>query len=260
MNIFSLMQGMGNVIALGQNTVTDSFIAPMFRDSLDVIPSQPMLQELAQHIPTLTTFVEGKPDLPEPERKIYLEAIASFLPVLQSAMPARVDNRELRFLFFWPLYLEANFLTYLRQRQPGALVILMYYTSLLFASESRYWFMNGWGDRLMKECYEIVDQSWMPAIQWPLSFLHQSVSYDLFADLMRHRQDTAKQAQGPHIQQPQTQIPLRQYIPGPLQSHEPIVDARAAPYPQQPPCTTVPVNQDPILYPHYSGRPPGTTD
>ena len=177
LNIFSLMQGMGNVLAIAEMTVIESFLAPMFRDPPEVIASQPMLQELADHIPTLTTFIEGKRDLPEPERKLYLGVIAHFEPVLQVAMPARVDNRELRFLFFWPLHLEASFLAYVRQRRPGALVVLMYYATMLFASEPRYWFMKGWGDRLMRSCYEDVDQSWIPAIQWPMSFLNQGATW-----------------------------------------------------------------------------------
>jgi hypothetical protein len=56
LNIFSLMQGMGNVLALAQGYVVDSFLAPMFRGPQEVTPSQPMLQELINHLPTLMSF------------------------------------------------------------------------------------------------------------------------------------------------------------------------------------------------------------
>jgi hypothetical protein len=36
LNIFSLMQGMGNVLALAQGHVVNSFLAPMFRDPREV--------------------------------------------------------------------------------------------------------------------------------------------------------------------------------------------------------------------------------
>lgn len=246
LNIFSLMQGMGNVIAIAQGSVTESFLTPMFRDALEPIASQPMLQELVQHIPTLITFIEGKGDLPESERQIYLNTVAHFEPVLRLAMPPCVDNRELRFLFFWPLHLEAPFLTYLRKRQPGALVILMYYCTMLFASEPRYWFMNGWGDRLMRACYEAVDQSWTPAIQWPASFLSQAASYDLFANLVRQRQAAAAQAQAPYNEPPPVSIPHRQYTSYPPPPHEQNVGAIAH-YSQQASTTTSPPDQKPNI-------------
>jgi hypothetical protein len=220
LNIFSLMQGMGNVLAIAQRTVMDSFLAPMFRDSLDPIPSQPMLEQLAEHIPSLVTFIQGKCDLPEPERKVYLHVVAHFEPVLQLAMPCRVDNRELRFLFFWPLHLERNFLTYMRHRHAGALTILMFYATLLCASEPRYWFMEGWGNRLMRACYDSMDQSWMPAIQWPLSFLNQSATYDLFANLVRQRQVPGAQPQTPHTQRSPVATPYRAPADAPLLSQE----------------------------------------
>ncbi|KAJ4362417.1 hypothetical protein N0V83_010510 [Neocucurbitaria cava] len=213
LNIFNLMQGMGNVLALAQTTVFESFLAPMFRDSQEAVASQPMLQELVEHVPTLVTFIEGKRDLAEPERQTYLGVIAHFEPVLQLAMPPRVDNRELRFLFFWPLHLEADFLAYVRERQSGALVVLMYYATMLFASEPRYWFMDGWGDRLMRSCYEGVDQSWMASIQWPISFLNQSATYDLFANLVRKKQFPAVQSHIPYTQQPLAPTPHHPYQP-----------------------------------------------
>ncbi|CAO2655272.1 Nn.00g103360.m01.CDS01 [Neocucurbitaria sp. VM-36] len=220
LNIFSLMQGLANVLAISETSVTDSFLAPMFRDPREAVASQPLLQELVEHMPTLVTFIEGKRDLPEPERKSYLGEIAHFEPVLQVAMPPRVDNRELRFLFFWPVHLEAEFIAYVRQRRPGALVVLMYYATMLFASEPRYWFMEGWGDRLMRSCYECVDQSWMPSIQWPISFLNQNATYDIFANLVRQRQAREDQSHTPYTQRPLVPASHQQYHPTALPPQE----------------------------------------
>ena len=65
LNIFSLMQGMGSVLALAQVHVLGSFLGPMFQDPLEHTPSQPLLQELIQHIHGLVSFIETKTDLPE---------------------------------------------------------------------------------------------------------------------------------------------------------------------------------------------------
>ncbi|KAF1944719.1 hypothetical protein EJ02DRAFT_340265 [Clathrospora elynae] len=227
-NIFNLMQGMGNVLALAQKQVMESFLAPMFKDSVESIPSQPMLQELLQHIPTLVTFVEGKRDLSEHDRKLYLDTIAHFNPGLQMSMPPRVDNRELRFLFFWPLHLSSTFLSYVRQRQPGALVILMYYTTILYASEPRYFFMEGWSERLMKSLYEGVDQSWVSVIQWPISFLNQVASWTMFTNFLRYKEGASMHT--PYTKQPPVSIPHRQPHVGPSQPYE---HSSGIPYAQQ---------------------------
>ncbi|KAF1924198.1 uncharacterized protein M421DRAFT_296741 [Didymella exigua CBS 183.55] len=221
LNIFSLMQGMGNVLALAHTHVFESFLAPMFRDPLEATPSQPLLQELIHHLPSVISFIETKQDLPDEERTGFLGVIDHFEPVLRLASPARVDNRELRFLFFWPLHLNGRFLDSIRQRHSGALVILMYYATMLFAAEPRYWFMKGWGHSVMKACYEEVDKSWLPALQWPLLFLETGPTYDLFTNISRLH--GGKGAPGgplvlPFVQQQPHTVPFRQYAEPPLRS------------------------------------------
>jgi hypothetical protein len=208
MNAFHLMQGMGHVLALAQAAVRESFIGPMLRDPSELTASQPMLQELKDHLPGLIAFIEGKPDLSVAKRNLYLETIAYFEPALQMSLPPRVDNRELRFLFFWPLHLDPEFMESLRQRRSGAIAILMYFATVLLAAEPRYWFMEGWGHRVMKACHKVLDQSWMPAVQWPLSFLDQVQSWDLFANLTRQGQSSRPSTDTSYTRQP-TVIPQR---------------------------------------------------
>jgi hypothetical protein len=188
LNIFNLMQGMGNVLALAQvHVVNDSFLAPMFRDPVDPVPSQPMLEEASQRLPALTSFVESKSDLSELERSIYLVAIANLLPPLQMAQSPCMDNRELRFLFLWPMTLHPDFLSLVRQRSAGALAVVMYYSTILFASQSRYWFMERWGEQLMRACFEKLDPGWHSIVQWPMSFLNTVPGWNLFQSMVHAR-------------------------------------------------------------------------
>lgn len=240
LNIFTLMQGMGNVLALAHAHVLESFLAPMFRDPLESTPSQPLLQEVIYHLPNLVSFVDTYPDLSEQERALFMGVIAHFEPVLKLASPPRVDNRELRFLFFWPLHLDGSFLASVRQRHSAALVILMYYATMLFAAEPRYWFMNGWGDRLMKECYEKVDKSWLPALQWPMSFLQTEATWSLFrqsGSLARLQEQPVL----PYAQQPPQTVSFRQYPPSASRSTE------------QKPVSTLDLSGP---YPHLTGQMP----
>ncbi|KAH5651889.1 hypothetical protein HBI44_101700 [Parastagonospora nodorum] len=226
LNIFSLMQGMGNVLAMARAQVVNSWLAPMLQEPREAIASQPMLQELVHHIPQLISFVKNKHDLPNVERELYLGVIGNLEPVLQMAMSPRMDNREMRFLFFWPLSLQGDFLGYFRQRHAGALAVVMYYSTILFASQTRYWFMEGWGEQLMRACYEEMDPEWFPAVQWPAGFLSRVPSWNIFSSFVQARNGgqitplpTHNPSPGPYGQRTQLEVPIRQYATGPS-SHE----------------------------------------
>ncbi|USP81795.1 hypothetical protein yc1106_09069 [Curvularia clavata] len=227
LNCFYLAQGMGNVLALAQSFIKDSFLGPLYRDPPEVTPSQPLLTELMLQTPSLTEYIRNKQDLPENERAIYLTTVACFDPCLSISLPPKVDNRELRFLMFWPLHLSADYMSLLQQRRPGALVILMYYSTVLLAAEPRYWFMNNWGQRVLKACHNLIDQSWVHAIQWPLSFLNSDDTFDLFTHLVR-RQDSASSSGGAfYPQRLAAEIPHRDTPPA--QSTSSAVPTRTSP-------------------------------
>ena len=249
LNIFTLMQGMGNILALATAHVFESFLGPMFRDPLEYTPSQPLLQELLHRLPTLVSFLETKLDLSEQERALFLSVIAHFEPVLKLASPPRVDNRELRFLFFWPLHLDGNFLASVRQRHSAALVILMYYATMLFAAEPRYWFMTGWGHRLMKACYDEVDKSWLPVLQWPASFLETDPTWNLFRNTSQGPYGGLEIPQGQLREQPS--LPYAQQLP------------QTVPFRENPKPPSKTTEQKPVSildrskpYPHFTGKMP----
>ncbi|KAH7067527.1 hypothetical protein BKA63DRAFT_119344 [Paraphoma chrysanthemicola] len=187
LNIFSLMQGMANVLTVAQNTVTNSWLSPMFQDAPQVIASQPLLQDLVHQIATLISFIHARSDLTMTEKNTYLNVIGYFEPALKMAMPPRVDNRELRFLFFWPVHLQPDFTILVRQRSSGALAILMYYSTMLFVAQSRYWFMQGWGEQMIRACSEAIGADWLPCVQWPMSFVNHQPTYGLFTNLVHLR-------------------------------------------------------------------------
>jgi len=232
LNIFSLMQGMCNVLAMAQAHVVNSWLAPMLQDPREAIPSQPMLQELVQQLPKLISFVENKHDLPNVERELYLGVIGNLEPALQICMAPHIDNREMRFLFLWPLSLQGDFLGYFRQRHAGALAVIMYYSTILFASQTRYWFMEGWGDQLMRACYEEMDPEWLPAVQWPAGFLNRVPSWNIFSSFVQARHGgqitplpTQSPSPGPYGQRKPIEVPIRQYNAGPSSSQYRIVPA-----------------------------------
>ncbi|KAF1921485.1 hypothetical protein BDU57DRAFT_535138 [Ampelomyces quisqualis] len=240
LHIFNLMQGMANVLALAHAHVVNSWLAPMFRDPDEVIPSQPMLQDLISQLPRLISFIQCKHDLPESEKTIYLGVIASFEPLLQTSMQPCVDNRELRFLFAWPRHLQPDFLGLLRQRYDGAIAIVMYYCTILFASQSRYWFMDRWGEQLMRACFETLGQDWLPAVRWPASFINQNPTLGLFSNLAQSQHGPSNQLQHPtqssfiYPQRKPVDVSYRQHATVPSPPHKTQIGHDVALYSQHP--------------------------
>jgi hypothetical protein len=243
-NIFSLMQGMGSVLAMAHAHVVGSFAAPLLEHPTEPTPSQPMLGELARHLPPLIAFIQNKSDISEERRSEYLRTIEHLDYSLKLAEPPLVDNRELRFLFIWPLHLEPSFLDDIKHRRPGALVLLMYYATLMYAAEPLYWFMDGWGNRLLKACFAQIDQSWMPVMEWPGFFLNLDPTFDP-CTTKAHTPGNADDDYGPspvtlsHRSAPMHSLPSKFKRPNIPTAISPVQQPEAStgtgvPYPQNP--------------------------
>lgn len=178
LNIFHLMQGLGSVLSIARQHIADSFLAPILRCANAPTPAQPLFRNLEQRLPVLVAFIEGKCDLADLERVAYLEAISALGSALKMASGENLDNRELRFLFSWPLFLKPTYLLYLREQRQGALVVLSHYAFFYLIAGHKHWYLEGWGDRLMNTCRNGVDPTWMSAMQWAMSFLdHNTTEY-----------------------------------------------------------------------------------
>ena len=125
----------------------------------------------------------------------------------------------------------------------------MYYATMLFAAEPRYWFMTGWGHRLMKACYDEVDKSWLPVLQWPASFLETDPTWNLFRNT----------SQGPYggLEIPHGQ--LREQPPLPYAQQLP----QTVPFRENPKPPSKTTEQKPVSildrskpYPHFTGKMP----
>jgi hypothetical protein len=247
-NIFSLMQGMGNLLAVAHLHVVESFVAPLLEIPNEPTPSQPMLGELARHLPPLIAFIQNKSDITEERRAEYLRTIAHLDYSIKLAEPPPVDNREMRFLFMWPLHLEPSFLDDIKHRRPGALVVLMYYATLMYAAEPLYWFMDGWGNRLLKACFSQIDESWMPAMRWPGFFLNLDPTFDPYT-IRAHTPGSADDDHGlppftlSHRSAPIHALPLKFKTPHVLTTTSPA---------QQPEASTT----SGLPYPHNHVGPP----
>jgi hypothetical protein len=67
----------------------------------------------------------------------------------------------------WPAQVSQEYLDLLKERDPGALILLAHFCILLEPFEGT-WYINGFRRRLLSRIYKQLDQEWWQWLQWPL--------------------------------------------------------------------------------------------
>lgn len=167
LDIFALIQGVDCILSWAYPIVGHGPFGPALRTSLTGNPEQPVLKDIYDYIPSFTAILATK-SMDEAARTEMDAAIEAVKTALEFSMAPYRDNRELRFMFLWPIKLSSNFLSMLRQRHPAALVCMGIYALLMRVAEPIYWFMEGWSERVVAAILEAIEPSWVDAMQWSL--------------------------------------------------------------------------------------------
>jgi hypothetical protein len=67
----------------------------------------------------------------------------------------------------WPARISQEYLDLLKDRDPGALILLAHFCILLEPLEGT-WYISGFRKRLLSRIYKKLDQEWRQWLQWPL--------------------------------------------------------------------------------------------
>lgn len=70
---------------------------------------------------------------------------------------------ELRTSMTWPIGMTEGYLDLLRRRHPAALIVLGYYCIILNSAGSRFWFLKGWGESILKDASRSSQPGWSRA-------------------------------------------------------------------------------------------------
>ncbi|KAJ4299708.1 hypothetical protein N0V90_004954 [Kalmusia sp. IMI 367209] len=169
-DIFNLIQGIGRVMAAAQmGIIMSGPFQHLFRDPPYETAPQPLFQKMLERLPTLTALFDSEESLDEDTRRDLLGFITAMRENLLRCSRPCLENRDMRFIFYWPLHLSPNFMFGLRQRSPGALVIIMYYTIIIASAARTYWFLKGWAERIVQAVTEeLTEEPWKGVLEWPL--------------------------------------------------------------------------------------------
>lgn len=77
-------------------------------------------------------------------------------------------------LRIWPMYSTSKNIQMIRDKHPGALILLAHYCVLLKKLEG-FWFFDGRATALLKNVVACLDQRWMSGVRWPMEQIGMSV-------------------------------------------------------------------------------------
>lgn len=170
LDIFALQKGMHSILSSNANYVYGGPFAPVVKDPSDKVPPQPILPHLYDQIPSLVSLLDTAP-LSNETRQELQQNLVSFKEILEFSLAPNSDNHELRFLFLWPRSATQNYMDMVKRKESLALILLAYYSVAFHAAEPKYWFMDGWAERLITAIAETVEPDWQPALQWPWNLI-----------------------------------------------------------------------------------------
>ncbi|KAF1966719.1 hypothetical protein BU23DRAFT_559996 [Bimuria novae-zelandiae CBS 107.79] len=172
-DIFNLIQGIGRVMAAAQmGIIMSGPFQHLFKDPAYETAPQPLFHKMLEQLPALTELFDENESLDEDTRRDLLAFVTGMRQNLLRCSKPCMENRDIKFLFYWPFHLSPNFMFGLRQRSPGALVLVMYWAIILSFAARTYWFLRGWTDRITQAVTEeLTEQPWKEAIEWPIQLI-----------------------------------------------------------------------------------------
>ena len=78
-------------------------------------------------------------------------------------------NVEVGAVLLWPFFLPDSVIADIRERKPNGLVVLAYYAVFMDVLDITYWFLRGWGQKLLEDIEDqIGDQDQIrDLLAWP---------------------------------------------------------------------------------------------
>lgn len=107
---------------------------------------------------------------PECDKDVCRRAISSL-----QQFSAEVSTQPLTWeaILAWLLTITEEFSLILKQRNPVALIILSHWCVPIHHASSQ-WFLNSWGDKIIRSVAQMLSPEWLLPMQWPLNELERT--------------------------------------------------------------------------------------
>ncbi|EMT68817.1 hypothetical protein FOC4_g10004905 [Fusarium odoratissimum] len=175
LGVFSLIKGMNMIRLESGGEISTGPLATLFGRMQCGCPSykDSGLGIIRPHVEQLSIALGQTPFLGNDAIHgsfVTQHAVASLSSSIENSIrrPSPTSTASLRASFLWPILIETDYITLLRQRYPAALVVLAFYCTVLRMAEASCWALEGWAESLMKcVCNSLEGSHWETLIEWP---------------------------------------------------------------------------------------------
>ncbi|KAF4465662.1 c6 zinc finger domain-containing [Fusarium albosuccineum] len=173
LGVFSLVRGVGTIMNLSQHVSHEGILGEFMQCNAEP-GSTGLLELLLEQLPQIHSSLNGN-RLDHEADAIVKDAVFG---LGASTAKASAATPELNVALIWPMTLKDGFLALLRAHNPAALVVAAHYCTVLHAAGSGYWFIRGWGHRLITAISGSLGPEWQAAIKWPLGYIASCMDSD----------------------------------------------------------------------------------
>lgn len=164
LEVFRLIQGVAGVLESSRDMVRQGILGEFMRCDAVKQGGTELLQRTTEELLRFSSQLDAS-SVGLQVKDTIDRAIAGMEDSIGKSSTA---SPELTFAITWPMALEGEYLDLLRRLDPTALVILAHYCVILDAAGSKFWFMQGWGQRIMGAILGSLGPAWHESIKWPM--------------------------------------------------------------------------------------------
>ncbi|KAJ3500373.1 hypothetical protein NM208_g17158 [Fusarium decemcellulare] len=174
LGVFSLVRGVGTIMNLSQHVSNEGILREFMQCNAEP-GSTGLLGLLLEQLPRIYQNLNG--DGVDHEAEALVKDAIFGLGA--STAKASAATPELNVALIWPMTLKDGFLELLRAHNPAALVVVAHYCTVLHAVGSDFWFIRGWGHRLITAVADALGPEWQAAIKWPVDYIASCIDSGL---------------------------------------------------------------------------------
>lgn len=161
--LFTLVRGVHDILRYSWDWVNQGPFADIIPKEM---PSVALPAGLQKRLDSLEPLLHGC----DPDGSATLAGALSELKYVYSVVLAQTAGREIGMVLMWSIKMPYEFILLIQQRNLPALVVSAYYCVLLHSHED-YWFVRGWGSRVLGAIVDSMPLTWREWIQWPTEYV-----------------------------------------------------------------------------------------
>ncbi|KAI9150848.1 Efflux pump radE [Paramyrothecium foliicola] len=172
-DIFILVSGITAILASSEEALRNGTMKGLFWKQTDPPVDVEHLQTITKRLDVvLLNLIERRGQSDEIEISVVIEGATTLRDAIHETLSSQPGAPELKIAFVWPLRMSDTFLGLLRDRYPPTMVILAYYSVILYHGATNCWFLTNWAEALISHISrQLSGTPYYGFIEWPIAMV-----------------------------------------------------------------------------------------